>query len=299
MFDDGADFDIRRIDTVESKAGTAAVPVASGNKSAEAYRRKQAMIAAAEAREKSHKAKSKPIPKINKEGKGLRTTEEQRQLEKERMAAMEAQTEPMSAEAQKAVQAAKASESALAAELGYNPYETARSSAGQARNATTTVTHGAISADGAGDHLPSSSAGMAPIPSVAAPADPVAASRDSEPMELSPEFEEAYTVAVSSNSKDTIKASFGIMRKLLTNATTKGQKTDDLEAAAKFRRVRLANPKIKAAIVDLTGGVEMMLSAGFQLIDEDGESYLVYPEGYVPEWLKAALQQMEQYENAT
>ena len=284
--------EVRRI------SGTKAEVVTQPTKSAAAYNRKQAMIAAAEAREKAHIAKSKPIPKINKEGRTLRTTEEQRQLEKDRMEAMVAQTQPMSDQAKIAMEQAKAGEAALAAELGYNPYETARSSAGQARNATTTAAHGAISATGAGDHMPSSSEGA--IPTVVPPADPVAAASDGksdEIAEMSPEFEEAYLKAVSTNPAESVKTSFGIMCKLLTNATTKGQNPDDPEGAAKFRRVRLSNAKIKAAIVDVDGAVEMMLAAGFQLVDEDGESFLVYPEGFTgPDWLKMAVGQLEQYQ---
>ena len=286
--------EIRRITGTKPESNT------QPTKSAAEYTRKQAMIAAAEAREKAHKAKLKPIPKINKDGRTLRTTEEQRQLEKDRMDAMVAQTQPMSDEAKKAMEQAKAGEAALAAELGYNPYETARSSAGQARNATATAAHGSISAAGAGDHLPSSSKGA--IPTVAAPVDPVSASSDGkseEIVEMSPEFEDAYCKTVSTNSAESVKVCFGILRKLLANATTKGQCTDDPEAAAKFRRVRLSNAKIKAAIVDVDGAVEMMLAAGFQLVDDGGESFLLYPEGYSgPDWLRMALAQLEQYENS-
>lgn len=219
------------------------------------------MIAAAEARDKAHKDKLKPISKINKEGRTLRSTDEQRQLEKERLVAMEAQAEPMSTEAIKAIEAAKAAEAKLAAELGYNPYETARSSAGQARNATATVVHGAITADKTGGPLPSITAGGgASIPAVVPPLDPASAL-----VEPSQEFEDAYSVTVSTNSSEVVNASFGIMRKLIINATTKGQNTDDTDGAAKFRHVRLTNAKIKAAIVDVQGAVEMMLATGFQL----------------------------------
>ena len=50
--------------------------------------------------------------------------------------------------------AAKQGEAQLASQLGYNPYETARANAGQARSANTIAQHGNISADQAGDHLP-------------------------------------------------------------------------------------------------------------------------------------------------
>lgn len=88
-----------------------------------------------------------------------------------------------------------------------------------------------------------------------------------------------------------------ISKTLITNATTKGQKSGgDEEAAAKFRRVRLANAKIKAAIVDVPGNVELMLSVGFQLFpdEETGEDLLVFPPAYPgPDWLPTALRKME------
>lgn len=38
---------------------------------------------------------------------------------------------------------------------------------------------------------------------------------------------------------------------------------------AKFRRVRLANPRIQAAVVDTHGGVETLLAAGFEIVFEE------------------------------
>lgn len=44
---------------------------------------------------------------------------------------------------------------------------------------------------------------------------------------------------------------------------------------AKFRKIRLGNPKIKEAIGDVPGAVELLESIGFELKEEDGEMWLV------------------------
>jgi hypothetical protein len=112
-------------------------------------------------------------------------------------------------------------------------------------------------------------------------------------VDFSPHFEDAYTTMVSANNEaSVVKSSCGIMRKLLLNATTKGQTPG--EDAAKFRKVRLANPKIKAAIVDVQGAVKFLLSTGFELEEQEGEYVLIYPADCPgPDWLEAALQQLE------
>ena len=123
------------------------------------------------------------------------------------------------------------------------------------------------------------------------------------------EFEEALVTIVSSSSQDStagsatnIKAGLKIARTLITNATntSKGQQ-EDIEAGAKFRKVRLENPKIKAAIVDIPGTIQLLFSVGFQLMEceENQESVLLFPscQTYTePEWLSTALRKMEQQE---
>ena len=98
-----------------------------------------------------------------------------------------------------------------------------------------------------------------------------------------------------------------ILRKLIVNATTKGQQqaaadVDSEDAAAKFRKIRLANPKIRAAVTEQPGAVDLLLCTGFELHhhDDSDESMLVYPppasrSDTPPAWLPAALEQMEQY----
>lgn len=44
---------------------------------------------------------------------------------------------------------------------------------------------------------------------------------------------------------------------------------------AKFRKIRLGNPKIKEAIGDVSGGVELLECVGFELKEEGGEMWLV------------------------
>jgi hypothetical protein len=260
------EFDIRRIKTKAPPSSSAT----QTKETAEAYQRKQAMIAAAEAREKAAKQWNKPIPKKGKEPPVVQVINEY-------------SDEPMSEEAKKAVLAAKSGETELAKQLGYNPYETNKSTAGQARSATVAITHGTIGNTDQGT----------PIPKVAPPKELLAAQTMMDPVSLG--FEDAYTAIVTSNPPTAVVASFGIMRKLMANATTKGQAS--VEEGAKFRRVRLSNDKINAAISEVHGALDLMMSVGFLLVEEDGESYLVYPAGQpAPSWLKTGLSQMEQYE---
>ena len=134
-------FDIRRID------GVGAVAAAGGSSTADAYAKRQAVIAAAEARDKAHKKKTKPIAKGT--GKDITSAdrkkiEEQREEQARKNAEEGIGTTTTSAESKRAVEAAKAGEAQHAAALGYNPYETNKVSAGQARTATVAVTHGAL-----------------------------------------------------------------------------------------------------------------------------------------------------------
>jgi PUB domain len=60
----------------------------------------------------------------------------------------------------------------------------------------------------------------------------------------------------------------------LTNMLTKREE--------KFRRVRLANAAFAAKVAAVPGGLDVMLSAGFQLQSDDAEAYLLYTEPFVP-----------------
>jgi hypothetical protein len=259
-------FDVRRIESNANKD--------SEQTSAESYARKQAVIAAAEAREKAHKVKTKPISKA-KESNLLRKPAAP-------LPTQQGSHEPMSEESKKAAEAAKADEHLHAAQLGYNPYETARATAGQARNATVAMTHGTIQHKDDEKETPAANKGAPPR---------------ALPVAFSPAFEDAYTALVTTNEEATVKSTIGIMHKLIVNATTKGQ--DTTEDAAKFRKVRLSNAKIKAAITEVHGALDVMLSVGFQLSEQDGESFLVYPPAEPgPDWLPDALDQMKRFETS-
>lgn len=292
-------FEVRRIQTKTQTSTT--------TKSADAFARKQAVIAAAEAREKAHKAKSKPVSMGEKKLPVILSAAEKRQqeLERERDAQLKQQEAPKTEEARRAMEAAKKNERELASQLGYNPYETNKSTAGQARNATVTVQQGAI---GGGDTTGRAEPQF--IPTVRPPSDTAAQAKDSENQATEdakiltkcPEFYDTYTAVVTGNANnDAVLKSFSIMRTLVKNATTKGQNTDNgEEAAAKFRRVRLSNAKIKAAIVDVAGALELMMLFGFQLVEEGSESFLIFPLGTTgPEFLPAAMRQMERYEKTS
>ena len=255
-------------------------------KSAEVDHRRQAVIAAAEAREKAHKAKSKPIKLVTKT---TLARQQQEQLQQQQQSATLVDDTPKSEHAKRAAAAAKQGEAVLAQQLGYNPYEPARATAGQARNATVTAQHGSLSAAAAAPP-PSSSSNL---PTVAPPTVSVALEHDDDSLlELPSEFQEALATMVSASPPELVQSTCGIIKKLVLNAITKGQTPQ--EDAAKFRKVRLANPKIKATLVDVPGALEIMLSTGFALEEHDGESVLVFPPDNVgPDWLSSAMQQLD------
>ncbi len=286
------EFDVRRIDS-NIGGGSNATTSGGGRVSADAEARKQAMIAAAEAREAKHKAKTKPVPrtasteKIHLKGKLNATTRQQPQYEVSE-----------SEETKRAIAAVKKAEQNDAESLGYNPYEAKAMTSGQARTATVAMTKGEINAVNAPQKLGGGNAG-APG-SVNAPKDPTGDASYAPDIPI--EFEHAFTTLVTSNDNNgVVVKSMGIMRKLIINAITKGQQGNlDDETSSKFRRVRLSNPKIKEAVADLQGGLELLMIVGFQLSDsdDDGETYLVFPPGEKgPGWLSGALARMESYEN--
>lgn len=278
-------FDIRRIESSILGGDATGTNNSGGKVSADSYARKQAVIAAAEAREAKHKAKQKPIPKTEKRMDGLRP--EQKVYEHNQTVNSE--------ETRRAVAAAKKGEQDDAENLGYNPYEAKNMTSGQARNATVTMNAGEINAENAPSKISGTGGGGAASPGrVNKPKDPTAVKTPP-----SPEFEHAFSTLVTSNSDNAaVLKSLSIMRKLINNAVTKGQQGND-ETSSKFRRVRLSNPKIKEAITDQSGALELMMSVGFVLSenDEDGETYLVFPPGEQgPSWLDNALAAMESYE---
>ena len=275
-------FDIRRIESSVLSWNNKSTTNSGKKGSADALLRKQAVIAAAEAREAKFKAKTAPKPKSVP--KSTSTDKLQHHLHT---------TDVVSEETKREIDAVKQAERADAEKLGYNPYEARAMTSGQARTATVAMTTGTISADNAPSKI---SGEMAPPGRTNAPADPANASAS-----LDPAFEHAFQTLVTSNAEHSaVLKSMKIMRTLITNATTKGQQGGD-ETSSKFRRVRLSNPKIRESITDMNGALELMMCVGFVLSEneDDGETYLVYPPGDTgPDWLKNGMARMEAYEKA-
>ena len=253
----------------------------AGGGSADAMHRKQAMIAAAEAREAKNRAYVKPIPKSEPNRLKPRNNSQERVNE---------YTDSDNVETKQAVEAIKAVEKSDAENLGYNPYESRAMTGGQARTATIAMTAGEINSDNVPSKLKNNQDSHSNIPRISAPTDPT--------VEVPQEFDYAFsTMVTSSSDASATQKSLTTMRKLIINATTKGQQ--ESEDCAKFRRVRLSNPKIKEVITDVQGALELMMAVGFVLSenDEDGETYLVYPlDVGVADWLNGALERMERYE---
>lgn len=280
--------EVRRIPIKTTNSST--LNSATASTSADAFARKQAVIAAAEAREKAAQRWSKPVAR--KTASTLLAEAGQSPSP-----ADEYDDTPKSEAARQAAEAAKKKEAEYAAQLGYNPYEASKATAGQARNATVASKHGSLDSNST-----SATQGNAP-PEVRPPRNPTTAAEDDPPqasshsassLPPSPAFEHAYETMITSNAHETAVSSMSILQKLVSNATTKGQAPG--EAAAKFRRVRLANPKISQAIVETEGALDLLMSTGFELKEEEGESVLVFPADTAgPEWLPSALAMMQQY----
>jgi hypothetical protein len=263
---------------------TMAAATTTNNPSADAYARKQAVIAAAEKRERLHKQKTKPIAPVKKQPElpKLMSTAEKRQLEIERQQQQQPSTTSETATQEEILllkQQAKLQEQSNIQNLGFNPYETRKVSAGRARTAVTVTTHGEIQAASNTVQTPTDNH------TTAALARP--------PSELPPpseEFQHAFEILVTSSS-EVVHPSVSILRKLIVNATTKDED--------KFRKVRLANPKIRQSVTDVPGAVELLLSVGFVILHEEetDESILQYiPQTTAaPEWIASAIAQLDQY----
>lgn len=67
-------------------------------------------------------------------------------------------------------------------------------------------------------------------------------------------------------SGELVSGSVEIVLKLLNNIVREPEN-------AKFRRIRMGNAKIKEAVVDVAGGIELLEFVGFELKEEDGEMW--------------------------
>ena len=77
-----------------------------------------------------------------------------------------------------------------------------------------------------------------------------------------------------------------ILIKLIQNAVDKGQEGE------KYRRVRLANPKIRSAVLGSVGAVDVLLKAGFKREKDDdnnNETVLVFPDAVTEKQRKVSL----------
>ena len=64
------------------------------------------------------------------------------------------------------------------------------------------------------------------------------------------------------------EGSVDVVLKLLRNVVREPE-------SAKFRKIRMSNPKIKEAVAEVTGGVELLSFVGFELREENGETWAV------------------------
>ena len=332
-------FEIRRIvaPSTTSKKGSTSNINASTQLSAEAFARKQAMIAAAEKREKDHQKKYNSNTNSNKSSstakpalKQILSTADKNRLEQERQQRVLEQQLSSENNHSEFVQRAKDLEQQTASQLGYNPYVTQSVSAGLARNVVTaaTTTHGGTiqNTTSTNNTAPISSpntpspGNVASPPSLPAAAERTTTTNRAQQQQLlrpSIEFQQAFEMTVTSTPDHTaVINSITILRKLIINATTKGQSSND----DKFRKIRfMTNPKIRSAVTDIPGAIDLLLSIGFQIHEDHdsiiimddndhddttmtnqnnstNESVLLYPPATPgPAWLPTALQLMEQY----
>lgn len=326
-------FELRRVVAPSTSKRKSDASIVNGTKinastelSAEAFARKQAMIAAAEKREKDHQKKytssntssnkfstSKPVLKQ------ILSTADKNRLEQERQQRVLEQSSEVNHS--EFVQKAKDLEQQTVSQLGYNPYVAQSVSAGLARNVVTsnTTTNPTPSTSTGTAPRPTTTSSSTPAPGMVAspPSLPVATTETTkstmkQPPRPSVEFQQAFEMTVTSTPDHTVVInSITILRKLIINATTKGQSSN--EDDDKYRKIRfMTNPKIRASVTDIPGAIDLLLSIGFQIHEDivelgngddpnsnhssHTESVLLYPPSTPgPIWLPIALQQMEQY----
>jgi len=229
---------------------------------------RDAVIAAAAAREAARK-KNEVKPKKSAPGPSFRGS-------KYETVTYDLPPPSSSQESMAAVKAAKAREEAISSSLGYNPYEVVKS----------------------GSSLAHTQAGTTPSEN-----QKIEAKRDLPETKgnekkgqyiINEQFDEHLGFILSHSENKSAKQSLLTMRKLILNATTKGQ--IEGESSEKFRRIRLANTRIAKDIVSVEGALELMMLIGFQLAEdaETKESVLVFPAGTTgPQWLEDGLNRMK------
>lgn len=273
-------FEVRRLES------TMPTPITDSLR-ADEYAKKQAIIAAAEARDKKNKMNRMP----SKSGKEL-TLEQKNKIAEQREINARKNAEqmfkaPISDVSKKAVEAAKQEESKHAQKLGYNPYESVRATGQQGVVASIVSTHGTLSTHEIEDiHESKNKKESKKVNEYIA----------NEQCPIAPEFDNAFSTLVLTNNHDEkLAKSLRIIRKLILNATTDGR-TDEKK---RMIRISNANTLIQEAILDMEGALDLMMCVGFDITEneDDSETYLVYPPGETdPSWLRAALDRLEDYE---
>eukprot|EP01025_Chloroclados_australasicus_P052011 TRINITY_DN6054_c0_g1_i4.p1 TRINITY_DN6054_c0_g1~~TRINITY_DN6054_c0_g1_i4.p1 ORF type:complete len:469 (-),score=47.06 TRINITY_DN6054_c0_g1_i4:352-1758(-) len=80
---------------------------------------------------------------------------------------------------------------------------------------------------------------------------------------------EALDIAIAMiNSSDKAGDCFNLLGKLFRNIINN-------VSEMKFRKLRLSNPKIEENLINVAGGLELLQSAGFQIIEEEGTQYAI------------------------
>lgn len=276
---------IRRIGTSSATAagaigsGTAAAAstTTSAPISANAEVRRKAVMAAAEARERAHLQKMKPIEKGTK--KASSSTATFSRAAESNNTTQDTDKTATPEETKRAIEAAKAGEAGTIAQLGYNPYEVIKGTGNQAQMAiiaTNSTTN--------------------PIATTANTTAGTQVSHDATiSTPLNEAFDHAFLLLITSTNQTEkeIVSSLNILRKLILNATTKGLEEEESD---KYRRVRLSNPKIQSAVVSMQGGLDLMFACGFELVEDNTETFLVYPmDKEIPDWIPVALERMNDY----
>ena len=253
---------------------------------------RSAVIAAAAAREKIHKDRSKPIAVTAKNSSKLSSSAN---------STIEYALPPPSSseESKAAARAAKQREKQTTSSLGYNPYEVVKSGSSLATSTTQNMSAKESVTSGNKSNQQASQTKVTEA-SLANDQDQI---QDQEIIDE--ECKNALSILVQMRlrctSEDELKQvnqSLSTMQKIITNAITKGQ--SEGSAGEKFRRVRLANGRIQKDILNIEGALDIMLVAGFHIVEEEetSESLLVFALGDTgPSWLSVLLKRMKEMSN--
>jgi hypothetical protein len=57
--------------------------------------------------------------------------------------------------------------------------------------------------------------------------------------------------------------------------------------------LRLANKTIQNKVMSVEGSLELLLSVGFVLQEKDEETILVFPDGQIEDWIRAAVKMID------